>query len=220
VKFANKKESMKRILEGVARFQRDVFPEQKKHFEQLARSQSPEYLFITCSDSRVVPSLITQTEPGELFIIRNVGNVVPPYGYFPGGVSAAMEYAVVALNVRHIVVCGHTDCGAMKGILYPESVREMPSVAKWLHHGDAARQVVRDAYTDLDGDERLPAITRENVAAQLRNLATHPYVAARQANGTLEVHGWVYNIGSGEVLAYDSAVGKFRPLGWQEAAAD
>ncbi len=186
---------MKRILQGVVRFQNDVFPRQKKHFERLAGSQSPEYLFITCSDSRVVPSLITQTEPGELFIIRNAGNIVPPYSDFPGGVSATIEYAVVALGVRHIVVCGHTDCGAMKGILDPESVREMRSVANWLHHADAARQVVQDVHPELEGDARLPAITRENVAAQLRNLATHPCVAARQANGTLGLYGWVYNIG-------------------------
>src|SRR5690348_10909847 len=129
---------MKRILQGVLRFQKDVFPRQKRQFEQLASSQAPEYLFITCSDSRVVPNLITQTEPGELFIIRNAGNIVPAYGEFQGGVSATIEYAVVALGVKHIVVCGHTDCGAMKGILYPENVREMRSVADWLRHGDAA----------------------------------------------------------------------------------
>jgi carbonic anhydrase len=209
---------MKRILEGVLRFQKEVFPHQKQQFEQLASTQSPEYLFITCSDSRVVPSLITQTEPGELFIIRNAGNIVPPYGEFQGGVSATIEYAVVALGVKHIVVCGHTDCGAMKGILYPEKVKEMRSVANWLHHGDAARQVVQDAYPELTGDDRLPAITRENVAAQLRNLATHPCVAARLARGTLSLHGWVYNIGSGEVLEYDAASGQFQPVGLKEVA--
>jgi carbonic anhydrase len=209
---------MKRILQGVVRFQREVFPQQKEHFEQLAGSQAPEYLFITCSDSRVVPSLITQTEPGELFIIRNAGNIVPAYGEFQGGVSATIEYAVVALGVKHIVVCGHTDCGAMKGILYPENIREMPSVASWLHHGDAARQAVQDAYPELQGDDRLPAITRENVAAQLRNLATHPCVAARQADGTLGVYGWIYNIGNGEVLAYDPVSGRFQTVSTSENA--
>jgi carbonic anhydrase len=210
---------MKRILQGVIRFQKDVFPRQKRQFEQLASSQAPEYLFITCSDSRVVPNLITQTEPGELFIIRNAGNIVPPYSNFPGGVSATIEYAVVVLNVRHIVVCGHTDCGAMKGILYPETLQAMPSVANWLHHGDAARQVVQDAYPELQGDDRLPAITRENVAAQLRNLATHPCVAARLATGTLALYGWIYDIGNGEVLAYDPASGRFQPVDANDAAA-
>jgi len=210
---------MKRILEGVVRFRQEVFPRQKDQFQQLASTQSPEYLFVTCSDSRVVPSLITQTGPGELFIIRNAGNIVPPFSNFSGGVSATIEYAVVALNVRHIVVCGHTDCGAMKGILYPESVQNMPSVANWLHHGEAARQVVHDAYPQLTGDDRLPAITRENVAAQLRNLATHPCVAARQASGKLQIHGWVYDIATGEVVAYDPAIARFRSIEDRDAAA-
>jgi carbonic anhydrase len=160
-------------------------------------------LFITCSDSRIVPSLITQTEPGDLFIIRNAGNIVPPYGEMQGGVSASIEYAVVALEVKYVVICGHTDCGAMKGILHPEKLGSMPVVAAWMHHGDAARRVVESAFPDLKGDERLPAITRENVAAQLRNLVTHPCIAARQARGDLELHGWIYNIPSGEVQTYN-----------------
>ncbi|MGE0406418.1 MAG: carbonic anhydrase [Candidatus Korobacteraceae bacterium] len=212
---------MRKILDGVLRFQKEVFPSQRDHFKKLASFQSPETLFITCSDSRVVPNLITQTEPGELFLIRNAGNIVPPYGETQGGVSATIEYAVIALGVKHIIVCGHTDCGAMKGILHPEKLKEMPTVAAWLHHGDAARQVVQTAYPELQGDDRLPAITRENVVAQLRNLTTHPCVAARQARGDLDLHAWVYNIGSGEVLMYDGDSRAFAPLGtMQSAVAD
>jgi carbonic anhydrase len=194
---------MEKILEGLYRFRKDVYPEQKEHFESLANRQHPEVLFITCSDSRIVPNLITQTEPGDLFIIRNAGNIVPPYGEVQGGVSATIEYAILALGVKHIIICGHSDCGAMKGILHPESLSDMPTVAGWLKHGDAARRVVNDAYPGLEDEEKLPAITRENVAAQLRNLMTHPSVVARMARRELTLHGWIYNIRTGDVQIYE-----------------
>src|SRR3954454_22507395 len=116
---------MQRLIEGVSKFQREVFPSKRELFEQLSSSQKPDALFITCSDSRVVPELFTQAGPGDLFLCRNAGNMVPPYGEMAGGVSATIEYAVLALGVRHIVVCGHTDCGAMKGVLHPELVKDM-----------------------------------------------------------------------------------------------
>ena len=194
---------MEKILEGLYRFQRDVYPTQRSHFESLANRQTPDVLFITCSDSRIVPNLLTQTEPGELFIIRNAGNIVPPYGEVQGGVTATIEYAIMALDVKNVVICGHLDCGAIKGILHPEMVSEMPTVAAWLKHGDAARRVVNDAFPELKGDQRLAAITRENVAAQLRNLTTHPCVAAKMARGELTLHGWIYNIKTGEVQIYE-----------------
>src|SRR3982751_6268271 len=117
--------SMERLLKGVSTFQREVFPQHRELFERLAAKQNPMALFITCADSRVVPDLITQSDPGDLFICRNAGNMVPPYGEMNGGVSATIEYAVVALNIRHIIVCGHSDCGAMKGVLHPEAVEQM-----------------------------------------------------------------------------------------------
>ena len=123
---------MKNFIDGFIRFKRDVFPKRKQLFERLAGAQSPEALFITCADSRIVPDLIMQTEPGDLFICRNAGNIVPPYGEVQGGVSATIEYAVAVLNVSHIIVCGHTDCGAMKGILKPETLDELPTVKSWL----------------------------------------------------------------------------------------
>jgi carbonic anhydrase len=194
---------MEKILDGLYRFRKEVYPSQRDHFESLANRQNPEVLFITCSDSRIVPNLITQTEPGDLFIIRNAGNIVPPYGEMQGGVSATIEYAILALGVKNIVICGHSDCGAMKGILHPEKLGDMPTVAAWLKHGDAARRVVNDAYPDLTDEEKLPAITRENVAAQLRNLMTHPSVASRMARGELTLHGWLYDIRTGDVQIYE-----------------
>lgn len=193
---------MEKILEGLYRFQQDVYPQQREAFEKLANNQNPDVLFITCSDSRIVPNLLTQTEPGDLFLIRNAGNIVPPYGEMQGGVSASIEYAIEALGIRNVVICGHSDCGAMKGVLYPEKVASMPTVAAWLRHGDAARRIVEEAYPNIKEEDRLRAITRENVAAQLRNLATHPCIAARLARNEMTLHGWIYDIRTGEVQVY------------------
>ena len=161
---------MQRLLDGVSRFQREIFPRRKILFERLAEQQHPEALFITCADSRVVPDLITQSEPGDLFICRNAGNMVPPYGEAHGGVSATIEYAVCVLDIQHIIVCGHTDCGAMKGILHPEMLAEMPTVKSWLSHGELARRVVKENYPNIFEDEKLRVLTDENVVAQLDHL--------------------------------------------------
>lgn len=210
--------TMRKLLEGLSKFQDVVFPAHRQEFEKLAHNQSPEALFITCADSRVLPNLITQTNPGDLFIIRNVGNIVPPFGSH-GGVSSGIEYAVMALGVKDIVVCGHTDCGAMMGVLAPEKLTEMPLVAEWLNYGEPARRVVKDAFPQLKGDERLPIITEQNVAAQLQNLMTHPCVAARVARGDLALHGWVYSIATGSVSICDPATHKFAPFQPQKTPA-
>jgi carbonic anhydrase len=203
---------MHRLIEGVAKFKREVFPGQEGLFQELADGQNPEALLITCADSRVVPSLITQCGPGDLFICRNAGNMVPPYGEVHGGVSATIEYAVCALNVEHIIVCGHSNCGAMQGILHPEKVADMPTVKTWLHHGEAARRVVRENYPNLSEETALEAITQENVVAQLANLRTHPSVASRLARGKISLHGWVYDIATSDVRAWDSQRHWFVPL--------
>jgi len=206
---------MKKFAAGHARFLAEVFPDQRPLFERLSAGQNPECLFITCADSRVVPSLITQTEPGEIFVCRNVGNIVPPLGEFTGGVSSAIEYAVMALGVKHIIVLGHSDCGAMKALMNPESLRHMPAVAQWLRHADVARHVVEHNHAELSGPEKLAALTRENILAQIEHLQTHPSVAARLRKGQLQLHGWVYDIQSGRIDAWDSRSGQFRPLGEQ-----
>jgi carbonic anhydrase len=203
---------MERLIEGVTKFQRDVFPQKQSLFQELAGGQHPEALFITCADSRIVPSLITQCDPGDLFICRNAGNMVPPYGELRGGVSATIEYAVCALNVQHIIVCGHSDCGAMKGILHPEAVEQMPTVKTWLSHGEVARHIVKENYPDLSEADALRVVTEENVVAQIAHLRTHPSVAARLARGTISVHGWVYDFRTGHVGAWDPESGRFVPL--------
>lgn len=200
---------MRRIVEGLHHFQKDVFPTKRDLFRKLAESQNPRALFVTCGDSRIVPDLIMQTNPGELFICRNAGNIVPPFGEVAGGVSATIEYAVVALEIPNIIVCGHSDCGAMKGILYPHTTAGMPMVAHWLRHAEPARYVVEELYRDKSEDEKLEILTRENILAQLNNLTTHPAVAARLARGTLQIYGWHYDISTGDVLTFDGERNEF-----------
>jgi len=201
------------IVEGFKRFRREVFPAQEELFKKLATAQTPRAMFITCADSRIVPELITQSSPGDLFVTRNVGNVVPPYGQMNGGVSTAIEYAVAALGVRHIIICGHSDCGAMKAVLNPQSLESMPTVKGWLRHAEVARTVVEQNFERCDcGQEHLELLTEENVIAQLNHLLTHPSVAARVASGQLFIHGWVYNIETSEIIAYDAESGRFLAL--------
>jgi len=203
---------MQRILNGVRRFQRDVFPRERPLFRRLASGQNPEALFLTCADSRIVPDLITQTGPGDLFICRNAGNIAPPYGEAAGGVSATIEYAVVGLRVRDIVVCGHSHCGAMMAILRPEQLRSMPSVSAWLSHADRARLIVEEHHADLSDEEKIEMLTQQNVLGQIDHLRTYPSVASRMLKGELRLHGWVYHIDTGVVKAYDPAAGSFSPI--------
>lgn len=203
---------MEKVLEGVSQFKKNIFPDKQKRFEELAGGQAPEVLFITCSDSRIDPNLITQTEPGELFICRNAGNIVPPHSLHTGGMTASIEYAVGALNVTHVVVCGHTDCGAMKGALNKDQLTEFPHVCDWLSHSDAACRIIKDNHGNAKDDEKLTLLIEQNVLLQLQHLKTHPYVASRIAAGKLELHGWVYNIEKGTFTCYNEATGKFDPL--------
>ena len=203
---------MNKIAAGVVAFQNETYPQKKKLFTELADGQSPEALFITCSDSRIDPNLITHTDPGDLFICRNAGNIVPPHTYHTGAMTASIEYAVGALKVPHIIVCGHTGCGAMTGALNPEGLGEFPHVREWLNYARAACLVVKERHQHLSKEEQLNALVRENVILQMQHLRTHPYVAAHVATGKTEIHGWVYDIATGEVLAYDEAARDFIPV--------
>ena len=152
-----------------------------------------------------MPEMFTQAEPGEIFVIRNAGNIVPPFTRQPGGVTATIEFAVVALGVRHVIVCGHTDCGAMKGLLHPENLGAMPTVASWLMQADATRRLVRENYETADEGQLVTAMIHENVLMQLKNLETHPSVASRLARGDLSLYGWIYDIGTGQIDSFDAA---------------
>lgn len=202
---------MKEIINGFLSFQQTVFPERKALFKSLASNQNPKALFISCSDSRLVPELVTQQDPGQLFVIRNAGNIVPSFGPEPGGVSATIEYAVVALGVTDIVICGHSNCGAMKAIASCQCLDPMPAVAHWLRYSDAAKAVVEKKSYATE-DEKVNAMVQENVIAQLNNIKTHPSVAVGLRNNALRLHGWVYDIESGVIRALDKSTKQFVTL--------
>ncbi|WP_224991543.1 carbonic anhydrase [Acinetobacter pittii] len=202
---------MKEIIEGFLKFQHDAFPKRAELFKSLATQQNPKTLFISCSDSRMVPELVTQREPGDLFVIRNAGNIVPSYGPEPGGVSATVEYAVMALRVTDVVICGHSDCGAMTAISKCSCMDHMPAVGHWLKYADSAR-VVNEAREHANIKEKTAAMVHENVIAQLANIQTHPSIRLALEEGRLSLHGWVYDIETGEISAFDGTTKKFVSL--------
>jgi carbonic anhydrase len=191
------------ILRGLKRFQKKVYPKHRELFHKLALQQRPTALFITCADSRIDPCLLTQTKPGELFLCRVIGNIVPRYPESIGGVSATIEYAVGVLGVPDVIVCGHTDCGVMKGVLNPEALKPLANVSAWLGHAQPAREALANSKGSFSEPDYLLALTERNVVEQLRNLHTHPCVAARLEEGSLKLHGWVYHIGKGIVTTYN-----------------
>jgi carbonic anhydrase len=199
------------IIAGVRTFQRDVYPQHSELFEQLAKGQSPDALVITCSDSRVDPFLLTQAKPGQLFVLRNAGNLVPKYGGPVGGVTATIEFAVVALAVPNIIICGHSGCGAMAGLLSPEQLRGMPRVTKWLEHAAVVREAMAAA-GEVDAPNALQRAVEANVIVQLDHLRSHPAVAEKLAVGRIDLHGWVYDIASGAIRSYDEKWQQFEAL--------
>ena len=202
---------MQDIIDGFLKFRREAFPQRSALYKQLATSQHPSTLFISCSDSRLVPELVTQQEPGDMFVIRNAGNIVPSYGPEPGGVSATIEYAVAALAVTDIVICGHSDCGAMTAIASCKCLDHMPAVASWLRYADSAK-VVNEAREHRSTRDKVESMVRENVVAQLANLKTHPSVRLALERGQLALHGWVYDIESGAIDALDGTTNRFVQL--------
>lgn len=210
---------MQKLVEGLHKFENDIFGSQRKLFSELAKGQKPEALFITCSDSRINPNLLTQTGPGDIFILRNAGNIVPPYGSAAtGGEAATIEYAIAALGVRHVVLCGHTHCGAMQGLLQPEKLADLPLVRNWLQYAEATRQIVKSNYGHLEGDALLKATVEENVLVQLEHLRTYPAVRSRLARGELWLYGWVYKLEAGQVFQYAPERGQYEHLGLKDGA--
>lgn len=201
---------MQKLVDGIHEFQDTYFTPHKQLFERLAKGQQPLALLITCSDSRIDPNLLTQTQPGELFILRNAGNIVPPYGAVAGGEAATIEFAVCALKIKDIIVCGHSHCGAMNGLLYPEQLGGLPAVRQWLTHAEATARIMKENYQHITEEmPRLTATVEENVLVQLENLRTHPSVAAGLARNELKLHGWVYKFETGQVFGYAADQGQY-----------
>jgi carbonic anhydrase len=205
--------NVEKLIEGIHRFKSDVFAPNLDFYRRLADSQKPQAMFITCSDSRTVPDVICQTQPGDLFVLRNAGNIVPPYTPgTPSGEAATIEYAIRGLGIRDIILCGHTRCGAMQAVSNSTLTANMPRVRQWLEHAQASAEIVCSCYQHLPFEARWKVLTQENVLVQIENLRTHPAVAAAMAAGELKLHAWVYKIETGEVFAYDPNSGQFNPM--------
>jgi carbonic anhydrase len=206
---------LRQLKDGVRRFQTQVYPQQSEVFTQAASErQRPHTLFITCADSRVDPNAITNSGPGEVFVTRNIGNMVPAYGEMLGGVSAVVEFAVSSLKVRHVVICGHSHCGAMQALLSPESVADMPTVQSWLKNAHAALSAAESLQERAASTRDIvELLTEQNVLLQMQHLKTHPSVASAMALGELTISGWIYSIGTGEVRIVEDGGRTFAPVG-------
>jgi carbonic anhydrase len=192
---------MKNLLPGLRKFSESEFKNKQSLFETLSKGQSPHTLLITCSDSRIDPNLITQTEPGEIFVVRNAGNIVPPFGSSLGGEEAAIEFAIDGLKVTNVVVCGHSHCGAMAGLMDRVNIESLPSVKKWLGHAQATRRRIEATPEGKNTD--LKKVIEENVLVQADNLKTHPAVSAALRQGRIRIFGWMYHFENGSVTVYD-----------------
>lgn len=202
------------LIQGLNTFHNNYFNTHRELFQRLSNGQSPEVLFITCSDSRIDPCLITQAQPGELFVMRNVGNIIPAYGGAYSAEGAGVEYAVQGVGIRDIIVCGHSHCGAMKGLLQIGNLAEqMPLVYDWLkRHGEATRRIVLDNYQGYDSERLLKIAIEQNVLTQIGNLETYPVIRSKLHSGQLSLHAWIYEIEAGIVFAYNAATRQFIPL--------
>jgi carbonic anhydrase len=203
---------MQHLVRGVHEFQNEYFQENQELFQALAHGQQPDTLLITCSDSRIQPGILMNAQPGELFIIRNAGNLVPPDGASNGGEAATIEYAVKVLKVAHIIVMGHSHCGALKALLQPESLAALPRVADWLKHAAAVRETLLTQYADCSEAELLNAAVQENALLQRKQLLTYPAIAKRVTAGKLKLHAWIFHFETGDVLAYDPATRYFASI--------
>lgn len=208
---------MQKLIEGVHKFQNEEFGNYRKLFRKLSREgQNPHTLFITCSDSRVLAELITQSQPGDLFVVKNVGNIVPPSSTTgsTNSTAAAIEFAVQNLRVSDIVVCGHSQCGAMDALLHGlPNEQSAPHLRDWLSVALPVRHVMQQQYTHLvSRDDRNIAAAEENVLFALENLRTYAAVQSKLSEGTLQLHGWFFKIATAELFAYDPASRQFTPF--------
>jgi carbonic anhydrase len=209
-------QALAKIRKGIAKFQSEIFPARRKQFEELGHGQAPIAMFFTCADSRIVPNLLMQTEPGEIFTERTPGNIVPRYSDHVGGVTASVEFAIQVLHVPLIIVCGHTDCGVVKALLNTEQAAGLPALQSWMRHALPARERLLRDNPGAAHEEKLRLLAGYNVLTQVENLKTHPAVEAGLTRGEIEVQGWIYDIAKGSVFAGDLVTGTFQPLLSQE----
>lgn len=205
-----------RLLEGIVRFQNEEFEQHRALFTKLKSQQMPHTLFIGCADSRVVPNMITNTLPGELFVVRNIANIVPPYRISAeyAATTSAIEYAVEILGVKSIVVCGHSNCGGCSALYLPaERLNSIPNVKKWLELAQSVKQKVTEEFPDAE-DAKIEWLTEQiNVVEQLKHLLSYPFIREKYENGEISIYGWYYVIETGEVYIYNKKNGLFEKVG-------
>lgn len=201
---------MKKLIKGLHKFQTKVFPIKKDFFQELVKGQKPEALFITCSDSRINPNLMTSADPGELFILRNAGNIIPSYGQ---GLSeeATIEFAVSELKVKNIILCGHSHCGALQAAINLKKINHLSSLHEWVQKNiEPTLELVKKNYQDLDKLAFMSVLIQEHVLKQIENLKTHPVVKEAIARNKLAIHAWIYQFETGEIDSYDLDEGQFK----------
>lgn len=203
--------NLQKLLRGIRHFKKHSYQEKQTIFKALSQGQAPDVLFVTCSDSRIDPHLFTHAELGELFVLRNAGNIIAPISSTPSGEAATIEFALVQLNIQDIIICGHSDCGAMKGLLAPDLDKTLPQVDAWLTHSRTALNRLQKIAETTQSKQpiNLLQLTQENILLQMEHLKTHPTVKKKMAEGNLRIHGWYYEFETGEVYLYNELEHKF-----------
>lgn len=200
---------MKKLIKGLHKFQTEVFPIQKDFFHDLTKGQSPEILFISCSDSRINPNLVTSADPGDLFILRNAGNIIPTYA-IQNSEAATIEFAVCELQIQHIIICGHSHCGALEATLHPDELIDQPSLSYWLNTNiSPTLKMIHENYKNLTHAALMDILLQEHVLQQIENLKTHPVVNKAIANHMLTLHAWLYEFEHGDIFAFNIYNGQF-----------
>jgi carbonic anhydrase len=201
---------MEKLIKGLHNFQTKVFPIQKNFFQNLAKGQDPDILFISCSDSRINPHLVTSADPGDLFILRNAGNIIPPYGSGLGE-AATIEFAVHELKVKDIIICGHSHCGALKASFDVSKLDEQPNLKKWITENIVPTlELVQKNYPDMDENALMNILAQEHVLQQIENLKTHPVIADAIEKNELNLHAWMYIFESGDIFSFNIQEGQFK----------
>ena len=204
---------MKKLIKGLHKFQKEVFSIQKNFFQNLAKGQTPEILFITCSDSRINPHLVTSADPGDLFILRNAGNIIPPYSNNTNGEAATIEFAVGQLKVKDIIICGHSYCGAIEATFNLDKIKNQPILKSWLENNILPTlNLVNKNYQTLDRESLLDILLQEHVLQQIENLKTYPIINQAIAENKLSLHAWIYKFEEGDIYSYNSQEGQFENI--------
>ena len=221
--FGVKINKMDKLYKGIHKFRESYFAREEEFFKGLSHTQTPEVLFITCSDSRVDPNLVTQSRPGELFIVRNVGNIIPPYDAIKdkNSVAAAIEFAVMVLKIKDIIVCGHSNCGAIESLYRAEQdFDKMPHLKDWLKIASPVKDIATLFFPEISGESSQRVVETANILVQLKNIETYPFVVEALNNGAIHLHGWYYDIGTGEVYSYNPVNGAFKQIVYNKEKED